>query len=180
MGLGAGESQRDLAKPIRAQLAATATACAEPDDADPCDSVVAAQVEYDGEDEMRAEAAVTLQTEVEGELLVDTSSDRKVAMGKRRGLNISTEMLELRSEISELESGVGGLKNFRKETISRIASMESQIQSLSKSLPQYRHVRARFISTYKRDVLKNATDADIEIIRSGDMWAHGGDAFMDA
>ena len=77
---------------------------------------------------MRVEAAVALQTEVEGELLVDTSSGGKVAVGKRRGLNILTELAELRSKVS-------GLEKFREEVTSQIDSIESRIQSLSNRCP---------------------------------------------
>ncbi|KAF8466208.1 hypothetical protein BDZ91DRAFT_816757, partial [Kalaharituber pfeilii] len=37
-----------------------------------------------------------------------------------------------------------------------------------------------FISTFKRDILENATDSDRRIIGAGNAWAHGGDAVVDA
>lgn len=138
--------------------------------------MVAAEVEYDGEDEMLAEAAATLQAEVEGELSVETGTDGRVAVGNRRGLNIVAAM----SRIFAQDDRITFLENAGAEANSRIASLEQRVQCLSKSLHQYKRVRSRFISTYERDVLKNADDADRDIIRDGNMWAHGGDAIMDA
>ena len=180
MGLGAGGSERELAKRISDHLAATATATAtaiaEPNDAEHCDCVVEAQVEYDNEDEMRPEAAATLQAKVEGEPSAEMSTDGSVAMGNRRGLNFVEPM----SRISAHDDRIAALDKRFAAQDSRIASLEQRVQCLSKSLPQYKRVRSRFIATYKRDVLKDADDADRDIIRNGNMWAHGGDAIMDA
>ena len=38
----------------------------------------------------------------------------------------------------------------------------------------------QFISTFKRDKLRNATDADMRLIAQGNAWAHGGGAVVDA
>ena len=61
---------------------------------------------------------------------------------------------------------------------SRVSALEDRAKSLSASLHQYKLVRDRFISTFKRDILNTVTGADREIIRSGNMWTH--DAIVDA
>ena len=48
------------------------------------------------------------------------------------------------------------------------------------SLDAYKLPRNRFISTFKRDKLGTATEADRKIIAGGKAWAHGGDAAVDA
>ena len=77
-----GGSKAELARRINAHIAATATTSDEAGDPDCCDCAVAAEVEYGDEDEMRADTAVVLQTELEQELEVDTRTDGKVS---RRG-----------------------------------------------------------------------------------------------
>jgi hypothetical protein len=42
----------------------------------------------------------------------------------------------------------------------KIASLEDHVNSLTSSLDAYKLLRNRFISTFKRDKLANATDAD--------------------
>lgn len=54
------------------------------------------------------------------------------------------------------------------------------MSGLTCSLDTYKLLRNRFISTYKRDKLENATDSDRKIIGVGNLWAHGGDAVVDA
>jgi hypothetical protein len=54
------------------------------------------------------------------------------------------------------------------------------VSGLTCSLNAYKLLRNRFISTFKRDKLGNATDRDRKIIEVGNSWAHGGDAVVDA
>ena len=79
-----------------------------------------------------------------------------------------------------MKTKVSELMEFKKEAKSEIASLEDRVKSPSQSLQNYKLVRGRFISTFKRDVLGTATDAGREIIRGGNTWAHGGDAIVDA
>ena len=171
LGLGEGGSKTELLKRLNAQITATATTSDDLESGDPdlCDCIVATEVEYGGEDEMRADAAVVLGAELERGLEVETLADGRVAVGNRRGI----DMAEVKTKVSEL-------MEFKEEAKSKIASLEDRVQSLSQSLQNYKLVRGRFISTFKCDVLGTATDADRDIIRGGNMWAHGGDAIVDA
>ena len=62
----------------------------------------------------------------------------------------------------------------------KISSLEDRVRSLTISLDAYKLLRNRFISTFKRDKLANATEADRRIIAEGSGWVHGGDAIVDA
>ena len=61
-----------------------------------------------------------------------------------------------------------------------VGSQGERVSSLTISLEEYKLLRNRFISTFKRDKLRNATDADIRLIAEGNASAHGGDAVADA
>ena len=131
LGLPAGGNEEELVKRVSAHLAANAPASPEPDDADLGDSLVAARVEYEGADTMRAEAAAALQAEAEGELLVETSFNGKAAVGNRRGLDI---LAELAAQSTKLAAQRTALQNYREVANTQIAAMEVGIRSLSKSL----------------------------------------------
>ena len=169
LGLRAEGSKEELAKRINAQITATATTSDEFGNPDLCDRIVATGVEYGGEDEMRAGAAVVRQAGLERELEVETLAGGQVAVDNRRGL-----------DVAESKTKVYELREFKREAKSEIASLEDRVQSPSQSLQNYKLVRSRFISTFKRDVLGTATDAGREIVRGGNTWAHGGDAIVDA
>jgi hypothetical protein len=62
----------------------------------------------------------------------------------------------------------------------KVVSLEDRVSSLTMSLAAYKILRNRFISTFKRDKLANATEVDRKIIAAGNGWAHGGDAVVDA
>ena len=178
LGLGEGGSKAELLKRLNAQITATATTSDDLESGDPdlCDCIVATEVEYGGEDEMRADAAVVLGAELEQGLEVETLADGQVAVGNRRGI----DMAEVKTKVSELMEFKEEAKSELASAKSKIASLEDRVQSLSQSLQNYKLVRGRFVSTFKRDVLGTATDADRHIIRGGKMWAHGGDAIVDA
>lgn len=61
-----------------------------------------------------------------------------------------------------------------------IAELKDHVLTLRLSLREYRWVRNRFISTFKRDKLNNADGSDIKIIQEGNLTVHGGDAVVDA
>ena len=99
----------------------------------------------------------------------------------------SKEMWALRQKVAFLESKVDILENkvtsLEKGAASReekIASLENHVSDLALSLESYKLLRNRFISTFKRDKLGNATWDDLRIISEGNSWAHGGDAVADA
>jgi len=92
----------------------------------------------------------------------------ELVVGNRRGLNLAG--LPVRIALFQAQNASQDQK---------IASLQAQNASLTSSLPSYKILRNRFISTFKRDVLNNATE-DKRIIAASNTLAHGGDAAADA
>ena len=61
-----------------------------------------------------------------------------------------------------------------------IALLQGRITDLTTSFDAYKTLRNRFISTFRRDVLKRETEDDRRIIAAGNSSAHCGDAVVDA
>ncbi|KAA8902718.1 hypothetical protein FN846DRAFT_1022449 [Sphaerosporella brunnea] len=97
--------------------------------------------------------------DVRGELFV----------GNRRGLSLAGRLRVLEQQVAEIPS----LKI-------KTASLEDRVSNLTSSLDAYEFLRNRFISTFKRDKLASATEADTRLIAAGNASAHGGDAVVDA
>ncbi|KAA8893538.1 hypothetical protein FN846DRAFT_751931, partial [Sphaerosporella brunnea] len=100
-------------------------------------------------------------------------------VGNRRGLSLAG----LPERVRVLEQQVASLEVKNAEIPSlkiRTASLEDRVSDLTSSLDAYKLLRNRFISTFKRDKLASATEADTRIIAAGNTWAHGGDAVVDA
>lgn len=190
LGLGSRGSKAELGERIAAQIAATATTSdlQESGDRDPCDVLLATDVGFGIEEDMRAGAVLVLQEQLDTEELeVETRADGKVAVGNRRGLNMTAELADMRAEISALKaykeqstSEISTLQDHKEQSTSEISALQDRVQTLAISLNQYKLVRGRFLSTFKRDILGTADDADRAIIHGGNMSAHGGDAVMDA
>jgi uncharacterized coiled-coil protein SlyX len=110
-----------------------------------------------------------------------------LVVGNRRGLNLArqlaaqnTKIAALDTEIAALDTEIAAQDTKIAALQTRTASLEGQVAGLTASVDAYKSVRNRFISTYRRDVLKNDTDADRRIIAAGSASAHGGDAVADA
>jgi len=86
----------------------------------------------------------------------------------------------LEGKVNTLETNVTLLQNAAALREEKIASLENHASDLALSLESYKLLRNRFISTFKRDKLGNATWDDLKIIAEGNGWAHGGDAVADA
>ena len=55
-----------------------------------------------------------------------------------------------------------------------------QITAIVRSSEGYRKVRMRFLATWNRDILGNATDKDLNCIQEGNTATRGGDAVTNA
>jgi len=109
------------------------------------------------------------------ELYVETVAGG-IHIGNIRGLEYAREA----SERSTVQERLGVLEEWLKESKGKIASLEERVTSLTLSLEAYHILRNRFLSTFKRDKLGNATEADFRLISEGNRRAHGGDATADA
>ncbi|KAA8908829.1 hypothetical protein FN846DRAFT_944352 [Sphaerosporella brunnea] len=111
--------------------------------------------------------------DVRGELFV----------GNRRGLsfaNYKVDQADLRARVDAQDKKIASQDIKIASLDIKIASLEDRVSSLTRSLDAYKLLRSCFISTFKRDKLANATEADRRIIAEGNGWAHGGDAVVDA
>ncbi|KAA8894172.1 hypothetical protein FN846DRAFT_786850 [Sphaerosporella brunnea] len=104
-------------------------------------------------------------------------------VGNRRGLsfaNYKVDQADLRARVDAQDKKIASQDIKIASQDIKIASLEDRVSSLTRSLDAYKLLRSRFISTFKRDKLANATEADKRIIGTGNAWAHGGDAVVDA
>ncbi|CUS15719.1 unnamed protein product [Tuber aestivum] len=90
---------------------------------------------------------------------------------------IASHKQEITSHKQEIASHKGEIAS-HKEEIASLKEGPTQMNDCLLSLT-LRHVRERFISTYKRKI-GEATPRDLEAIRHGNNTAHGGDAAADA
>jgi hypothetical protein len=129
---------------------------------------------------MKDKARDALEQSLKAEdLYVETARD-ELLVGNRRGLNMAHHFRDLDSDIAALTEKVKEMKEEITAHKHSIASLEDRLESLTKSLEAYRLLRNRFISTFKRDKLNTATEADKKLIAGGNAWAHGGDAVVDS
>ncbi|KAA8892897.1 hypothetical protein FN846DRAFT_788650 [Sphaerosporella brunnea] len=146
---------------------------AEDDDSTECDAILVTRSELGDEEEMKRDAKDALGQEeelhvedVRGELFV----------GNRRGLSLAG----LPERVRVLEQEIASQKIEIASQKIKSASLEDRVSDLTSSLEAYKLLRNRFISTFKRDKLASATEADTRFIAAGNTWAHGGDAVVDA
>ncbi|KAA8894186.1 hypothetical protein FN846DRAFT_975501 [Sphaerosporella brunnea] len=117
------------------------------------------------EEEMKQDAKDALGQALQEEELHVEDVRGDLFVGNRRGLSFANYKVDQ--------------ADLRARDI-KIASLEDRVSSLTRRLAAYKLLRSRFISTFKRDKLANATEADKRIIGTGNAWAHGGDAVVDA
>jgi hypothetical protein len=62
----------------------------------------------------------------------------------------------------------------------QLTNVTKRLVNLEESVGFYGILRNRFLSTFKRDKLQNATPADIGLVATGNVWAYEGNASRDA
>ncbi|PWW72484.1 hypothetical protein C7212DRAFT_348103 [Tuber magnatum] len=135
-----------------------------------CDAILAT----DAGTKMDAKVALG-QALQEGELEVERVR-RAIFVGNRRGLDLA----DLQQRVHVVEHKTASLKDEIAFLKDGLGQMNDRLSTLTLALREYRQVRERFISTFKRDKLKNDTKTDRKIIQGGNITAHGGDAAADA
>ena len=174
-GLDAKGTKADLAKRLQVKMAQEAPPPESQDDPD-CEAILATRTEVGDDEGMESAAKDALGGALEAKALSVEDVGGKPFVGNRRspefaGLAERTRVLEEQAQISQerivtLEIDVG--------------SLGERVSSLTTSLDTYKFLRNRFISTFKRYKLGNATAADKRLIAEGNASAHGGDAVVDA
>src|SRR5947209_7640873 len=75
---------------------------------------------------------------------------------------------------TKLETEVCSLKT-------EVGELQGRIAHMGRGLENYRLLRGRFLSTFRRDNLPGeASDTDLALITEANSWAHGEDAMVDA
>ncbi|PGH07722.1 hypothetical protein AJ79_06199 [Helicocarpus griseus UAMH5409] len=86
----------------------------------------------------------------------------------------------------QVEAGITGKHRVRIAYLGKMLkeeeslSLRRTVSNLQDSVGDLKGSRSRFISTYKRDILLNATPTDHRIIATGNRFVHGGDCKRDA
>ena len=141
-----------------------------------CDAVLITRSEIGEEEQMKRDAKHSLEQALNEEEFYVEEVRNHLFVGNRRGLNLaalSTQVRALQDEVATQKKEITSHKI-------KIDSLEDRVSGLTTSLVAYKLLRNRFISTFKRDKLAGATEADRRIIAEGNGWAHGGDAIADA
>jgi hypothetical protein len=149
---------------------------AENDDGTTCDAIRVTRSELGDEGGMKQDAKDALGLALQEEELHVKDVRGELFVGNRRGLNLAERFRILEQQVGGLQQQVAEIPSMK----TKIASLEDRVSGLTCSLDSYKLLRKRFISTYKRDKFENATDSDRKIIGVGNLWAHGGDAVVDA
>jgi hypothetical protein len=106
-----------------------------------------------------------------------------IFVGNTQGLMHARQSRErdmFESRLSRNEQEMAEVKRELSSAKHELISAKSRIINIEESLGYYKVLRNRFISTFKRDKLFNATLADQCLIGDGNVWAHEGNASRDA
>jgi len=121
-------------------------------------------------EEMKVNAKDAFEKALEEEELAVTVVRDEQYVGNARGLGLAgvgTEIASLKGQVGLLQGKVKGLEG-------KVRGLEDHVGVLKNIAQDYRRVRHRFISTFKRDKLHNARQFDLDIINRGSAVAHGG------
>jgi len=167
-----GEQKRE-SKPVPA-----------PDPSDElCDAILAAKVTVGDEEDMTMEAMGVLGQALEGDELSVEGEDREMMVGNILGRTygrLPPVVEQLTKEKEALEQSAAADATLIEKQECQIEDLQAQVRHLTDALGLYRLSRQRYISTFKRDKMKDTNPVDRELIREGSEAVHGGDAHTDA
>lgn len=101
-------------------------------------------------------------------------------VGNMAGLSYARRAKESDSLEARLRNVENELTVVKKNLTEKLDDSLARIIILEESAGYYGILRNRFLSTFKRDKLQNATPADINLIADGNVWAHEGNGSRDA
>jgi len=104
----------------------------------------------------------------------------EMLVGNWRGLDLANLSRRLDTEVAALKKNMANMAEEKAKLDLTVQSQEERLRYLLRSDDCYKEVRNRYLSTFKRDSLKTHTTTDQEIINSGNLTAHWGDAVVDA
>ena len=108
-----------------------------------------------------------------GELYVGNLRGLGLAGLSERMRLVEEEQARTKSELKEKYEEVDALK-------AEVAGLNLSVSTLKLATQDYKRVRARFVSVFKRDILAMKTAWDTFIIDSGNIIVHEGDVLIDA
>ncbi|RPA91450.1 hypothetical protein L873DRAFT_1714216 [Choiromyces venosus 120613-1] len=145
------------------------------------DAILVTKSKTGSEEEMKSEAKDVPGLQ-EGELKVQKVRGEPF-VGNHWGLDLASleECIRaLEEKTSALEESASAHKLRQSALKDEVNLLWDDVFTLTLCVPEYSRVRNRFISTFKRDKLNNATESDIGSIQEGNIMAHEGDAAVDA
>jgi len=111
----------------------------------------------------------------------------EMLVGNFRGLDLAnlshrldTEVMALKENMVKMTKEKAKLDLTVRSQEECLRSQEERLRYLFRSDDCYKEVRNHYLSTFKRDSLKTHTTTNQEIINSGNLTAHWGDAVVDA
>ncbi|CUS06960.1 unnamed protein product [Tuber aestivum] len=142
-----------------------------------CDAILVTKSTVGEDDDMKTEAKEAFEKELQKEELEVDRVRGEVCVGNRRGLNLAG----MKAKLDMHESKIDLLETRTKDLESEAKELRARVTTLSLAAQDYKQVRRRFISTFKRVKLPDQMEeSDYDIIRDGNSIAHGGDAAVDA
>lgn len=108
-----------------------------------------------------------------GELYVGNLRGLGLAGLKERMQLVEEEQTSTRARLKQKDEEIASLK-------AEVAGLNVSVATLKHATQDYKRVRARFLSVFKRDILEIKTPWDKFIIDSGNIIVHEGDVLIDA
>jgi len=100
--------------------------------------------------------------------------------GNTSGIQLINERDDYRSRLDALEGKVGALKGDVGALKGEQNMLQTRVKELTAACQGYLSIRHRFLDTFRRDILEDATARWTSMIQSGNAAAHDGDAVTDA
>ncbi|PUU79576.1 hypothetical protein B9Z19DRAFT_930805, partial [Tuber borchii] len=149
-----------------------------------CEAILITDTIVGEEDKMKEVAEKAFREELDNENLEVMHVRDDVFVGNRRGLRLAEmkAMLDAHeSKVTFLQGHVKELEEHVKELEDNDKALTARVSSLSLAVYEYKQIRRRFISSFKVTKLPEAVEqSDHDIVREGNLVAHGGDAVIDA
>ncbi|KAE8156794.1 hypothetical protein BDV40DRAFT_309309 [Aspergillus tamarii] len=144
-------------------------------------ALLATTLNIASEPEMKVSAKRALSECLESDELYSEVVHDDMWTGNSAGLRIARDNSQLRVFQTQLESLQAELKVNRKE-ISDLHNALNEVgqRDYARYIVGFSQIRSRFISTFRRDILKNPSKEDKELIGKGNIVAHEGNFRADA
>ncbi|OAX81473.1 hypothetical protein ACJ72_04190, partial [Emergomyces africanus] len=148
-----------------------------------CDAIAVATIEIADPEIMIEQAQEMLKGAIDNHQLQYQTIRGMPVVTNQQGVRYAKDHFDREAFASRLETTENALENIKTELIdvkNECKSLRHTISNLQLSVDDLKDCRSWFISTYRRDILLNATPSDHLIIDTGNRFVHGGDCKRDA